>query len=261
MLDFYVGWHQLNNGESGTKHFHHCLISAPRLLSRCSPFPIQNWILDSGAFTRFQSHGRHLPFAKRPPCGIDTYINLVKTWQEHGSLQAWVSQDWLCERTTLKVTNLSVYRHQQLTIDHYDLLRAYNLSSYLMPVLQGVRPFDYVCHLEDYGKRLAFGQWVGVGSIAHQSPKQIAAILLQIKAVRPDLRLHGFGVKYRALKHPLVWDLLYSADSAAAGLSGGSGDRKYCGSNDPRRALAYVDNLQPPDRPSIFRDPQLTFDR
>ncbi|WP_309729894.1 hypothetical protein [Chamaesiphon sp. OTE_75_metabat_556] len=118
MLDFYIGWHQLNSGESGTKHFHHCSISAPRLLFRCNPFPIQNWILDSGTFTQFRSHGGHLQ--------IDTYINLVKTWQEHGSLKAWVSQDWLYECSTLEVTNLSVYRHQQLTIDCYALLRAFN---------------------------------------------------------------------------------------------------------------------------------------
>jgi hypothetical protein len=245
MQNFYIGWHQINNGKSGTKHFSHCLISAPRLLSRRSSWTIQNWILDSGAFSRFQSHGRHL--------AIETYIDLVKTWQHHGCLDAWVSQDWLCDRATLKITNGSIYQHQQLTIDRYDLLRAYNLPIYLMPVLQGVRPLDFVCHLEDYGDRLALGQWVGVGSIAHQSPKQIAAILLQIKAIRPDLRLHGFGVKSRALRHPLIWDLLYSADSAAAGLSHGSGDRKYCASNDPLLALAYAENLRPPDSPTIFR--------
>jgi hypothetical protein len=122
-----------------------------------------------------------------------------------------------------------------------------------MPVLQGVRPIDYVCHLEDYGDRLALGQWVGVGSVAHQSPKQIAEILLQIKSMRPDLRLHGFGIKYRALRHPLIWDLLHSADSAAAGLVCGSGSGKYFSSNDPRQAIAYAANLRPPDRPSIFR--------
>jgi hypothetical protein len=98
---------------------------------------------------------------------------------------------------------MSIYQHQQLTIDRYDRLLDRNLSAYLMPVLQGDRPtalaarfaFDYVCHLEDYGKRLAQGQWVGVGSIAHLPPQHITQILLQIKSLRPDLRLHGFGVK------------------------------------------------------------------
>jgi hypothetical protein len=244
MQHFYIGWHQINCGQSGTKHFPRCLISANRLLSRRSSFPIKNWILDCAAYSRFVSHGQHL--------SIDTYVSLVKTWQDHGLLDAWVSQDWLCQSEILKVTNLSIEQHQQLTIERFDRLRAYQLQSYLMPVLQGVQPSDFACHLEDYGDRLALGQWVGVGSIAHQSPQHIANILLQIKSIRPDLRLHGFGIKYRTLRHPLIWDLLHSADSAAAGLSSGSGSRKYCDSNSPLQALAYAANIQPPN-PSIFR--------
>ena len=244
MQHFYSGWHQINSGESGTKHFPCCLISAPRLQSRRSLFPIQNWILDCGAFSRFHSHGQHLL--------IDTYVALVKTWQHHGCLDAWVSQDWLCHRAILKITNKSIYQHQQMTIARYDRLLAHNLPTYLMPVLQGERSIDYVCHLEDYGKRLALGQWVGVGSIAHLPPKQIAQILLQIKSERPDLRLHGFGVKLRALAQPLIWDLLYSADSAAAGLYLGNGQIKYRDSNNPLTAIAYAANLQEPN-PTIFR--------
>jgi hypothetical protein len=93
--------------ESGTKHFPRCLISAPRLLSRRSSFPIQNWILDCGAFSRFHSHGQHLP--------IDTYVSLVKTWQHQGLLDAWISQDWLCHRAILKITNLSIVISASLT--------------------------------------------------------------------------------------------------------------------------------------------------
>ncbi|WP_373543955.1 hypothetical protein [Chamaesiphon sp.] len=251
MQHFYSGWHQINSGKSGTKHFPRCLVSAPRLQSRRSLFPIQNWILDCGTYSRFHSHGQHLP--------IDIYATLVKTWQHHGCLDAWVSQDWLCHRSILKITNMSIYQHQQLTIDRYDRLLAHNLLTYLMPVLQGDRPtalaarfaFDYVCHLEDYGKRLAQGQWVGVGNIAHLPPQQIAQILLQIKSVRPDLRLHGFGIKSRALTKPLIWDLLYSADSAAAGLSRGRGNIKYCNSNNPLTAVAYAANIREPN-PTIF---------
>lgn len=244
MQYFYSGWHQINSGESGTKHFSRCLVSASRLQSRRSLFPIQNWILDCGTFSRFHSHGQHLP--------IDTYVALVKTWEHHGCLDAWISQDWLCHRSVLKITNLSIYQHQQLTIDRYDRLLAFGLSSYLMPVLQGDRPIDYVCHLEDYGNRLGMCQWVGVGSIAHRSPKQIAQILLQIKSERPDLQLHGFGVKSRALAQPLIWDLLYSADSAAAGLSRGNGQLKYCDSNNPLTAVAYAADLSEPN-PTTFR--------
>ena len=226
--------------------------------SRRSLFPIQNWILDCGAFSRFHSHGQHLPFAKRPPCGIDTYVTLVKTWQHHGCLDAWVTQDWLCHRSILKITNLSIYQHQQLTIDRYDRLLAYNLPTYLMPILQGCQLIDYICHLEDYSDRLALGQWVGVGNIAHLPPQQIAEILLQIKSLRPDLRLHGFGIKSRALTKPLIWDLLYSADSAAAGLSRGKGNIKYCNSNNPLTAVTYAANIKEPN-PTIFR--QITISK
>ena len=34
-------------------------------------------------------------------------------------------------------------------------------------------------------------------------------------ALRPDLKLHGFGVKMTSLMHPGVREMLYSADSMA----------------------------------------------
>jgi hypothetical protein len=46
-------------------------------------------------------------------------------------------------------------------------------------------------------------------------PRAIEAVLLAIKSARPDLRLHGFGIKGTALSSGLVRDLLYSADSMA----------------------------------------------
>jgi hypothetical protein len=123
-----------------------------------------------------------------------------------------------------------------------------------MPVLQGGKPSDYVRHLECYAHRIALGQWVGVGSIARLAPARIAAILLAIGSVRPDLKLHGFGVKSRALKYPLIWDLLYSADSQSHGLAGGSRHLKYPNSNNPLAAIAYARSIQRPMQLSIFFD-------
>ena len=40
-------------------------------------------------------------------------------------------------------------------------------------------------------------------------------VLEAIKHERPDLRLHGFGIKTTALRRQLVRDLLFSADSMA----------------------------------------------
>lgn len=67
------------------------------------------------------------------------------------------------------------------------------------------------------GDRLLFGQWVGVGSICKRNsrPAEVADILASIHNKRPDLRLHGFGIKLTALENKAVRDLLYSCDSMA----------------------------------------------
>ena len=61
-------------------------------------------------------------------------------------------------------------------------------------------------HVCRYGELLTPGQWVGVGSVCKRNgnPDQIEDILLAIKAQRPDLRLHGFGIKLEALKSSTV---------------------------------------------------------
>ena len=45
--------------------------------------------------------------------------------------------------------------------------------------------------------------------------KKIANILKGIKLLRPDLRLHGFGLKALALECPNIRDMLFSCDSMA----------------------------------------------
>jgi hypothetical protein len=68
--------------------------------------------------------------------------------------------------------------------------------------------------------------------------------LQSIKTKRPDLRLHGFGLKVISLGVSEIQNLLYTADSAAATLAGGKGSKKYqgldgYGTHDPRAGLAY----------------------
>jgi len=46
-------------------------------------------------------------------------------------------------------------------------------------------------------------------------PAQIEDVLIAIKRERPDLRLHGFGVKTTALQRQIVHDLLFWADRMA----------------------------------------------
>ncbi len=90
-------------------------------------------------------------------------------------------------------------------------------AAYVLPVLQGYWPEEYASHLEQYGGRLAKGQWVGVGSVCKRNANvsEIEWVLLTIKDARPDLLLHGFGLKTTALASSIVRECLASADSMA----------------------------------------------
>lgn len=243
---FFVGWHQPVNGPSGCSGFDRCIVSVNRLLNRRSPFPVKDWILDSGAFTRLTTGAGHLP--------VEVYAKEIDRWSANGNLLAAVTQDYMCEPFVLSQTGLTVKDHQRLTIANYDALRSLVSSTYIMPVLQGYQPTEYVQHLSDYGDRLSYGAWVGVGSVCKRNanPGALMSVLLAIKSVRPDLRLHGFGVKKSALASAIVWDLLYSADSQAAGLFAGRGSKKYVGGNNPEKALKYAAAIAPPAQISIF---------
>lgn len=130
------------------------------------------------------------------------------------------AEPYLTPEQTLVRTSL----HQERTIQRYDALVAELDRLFagrcpfpVLPVLQGYAPAEYVTHLIAYGARLAHGMWVGVGSVCkrNSAPEKIAAVLRAIKAVRPDLLLHGFGVKVTALLNTAVRDLLATADSMA----------------------------------------------
>lgn len=167
--------------------------------------------MDSGAFTEISRHGRyrHLPWQ---------YAREIRRWSKHPGLVASVTQDYMCEPFILALTGKTVREHQQLTIERYDaLIRCGTNGIYLMPVLQGYAPSEYVEHCYLYGDRLQEGAWVGVGSICKRSgsPKVIAEILGKINKARPDLNLHGFGLKTTALSDTSVRDLLATADSMA----------------------------------------------
>jgi hypothetical protein len=242
---FYIGWHQPVNGRSGCGTFERTIISVNRLLDRKSSFQVNEWILDSGAFTRISTNKGHLP--------VEKYAGEINRWSKNGNLVAAVVQDYMCELFILKITGLTIKQHQLMTIESYD--RLINMTDiYVMPVLQGYQINDYLYHLDLYGHRLSFGSWVGVGSICkrNSNPGSIESILIAIKTARPDLKLHGFGIKFTVLKSSIIWDLLYSADSQAHGLSNGHGASKYVDSNNPKVALEYAAKIQSPEQLSIF---------
>ena len=230
-MRFFTGLHQ----PSDARHFGDCFISVNRLRTRKRHFPIANWIMDSGAFTEISTHGFYRD-------AVDVYAREIRRWVGCGNLLAAVAQDWMCEPWIIEKTGLSVATHQSHTVARYDALLDEQPGVYILPVLQGYAPQDYVRHLKIYGPRLQHGQWVGVGSICKRNgrPGDVAAVLLAIRAARPDLQLHGFGLKTTALADPLVRSMLHTADSMAwsyhARINGRNG-------NDWREAKRWADKI------------------
>jgi len=221
-----------------TQHFDAAFVSVNRLRKRKSAIPARDWIMDSGAFSEISTHGRYRE-------GVAEYAAQIRRWSSNGSgrMLAAVSQDWMCEPWIIKRTGLSVQEHQRLTIERYDaLLREDLAATYLMPVLQGFRPSDYVAHLAAYGERLAPGQWVGVGSVCKRNAnaREVAAVLLAIKGERPDLRLHGFGLKKTSLADSLVHAQLETADSMAWSYAA---RREGRSAHDWREAMRWTNDI------------------
>ncbi|MBO3462114.1 hypothetical protein G7B40_031045 [Aetokthonos hydrillicola Thurmond2011] len=239
---FINGFHQPTNGRSGCGEFEFCLVSINRLTgkrNRLSSFEHKRLVIDSAAFAResgfFPQFDGHLP--------AEEYAAHLRKWAGLTNLLAGVTQDYMCEKAVLELNNTTVAQQQQKTIARYDelLLLLEDSGIYLMPVLQGYEPEEYVQCIKLYGDRLLPGMWVGVGSVCKRNgnPRAILEVLQAIKGERPDLQLHGFGLKKEALGVPEIQELLFSADSAAAGLSKGRSSEKYKGSNDPITNLEY----------------------
>jgi hypothetical protein len=182
----------------------------------------------------------------------------VHRWARVGRLLAAVAQDYPISTKTLGATQLTPADHQLLSVHRYvrlvdeiyllkaDAIRELYLADYwdedcdpaqlddfiesdvddkvvdipyIMPVLHGRAPEDYLAHLKSYGDRLRPGAWVGVGSLVDRSARDVEDILLAIKTEAPSLALHGFGVKKRVLnKSAIVRSLLSSADSLAGSM-------------------------------------------
>lgn len=231
-MRFFVGLHQ----PSDAKHFDAAFISVNRLRKRKSMFIVGDWIMDSGAFTEIAQHGGY----QHP---VADYAAEIRRWGSCGNLMAAVAQDYMCEAHMLAKTGLTIADHQRLTIERYDALEAENTGVYILPVLQGYEPQSYVEHMRAYGDRLAYGAWVGVGSVCKRNgdAAAIEEVLLAIHRERPDLLLHGFGVKTTALRSGLVRQLLATADSMAWSFAARMQGRN---ANDWREAMAFANTIE-----------------
>lgn len=230
-MRFFTGLHQ----PSDARHFDAAFISVNRLRNRKGPFEVGDWIMDSGAFTTLHTHGGY-------PHPVSEYAEQVRRWSGNGNLMAAVAQDYMCEPFMLAKTGMTIEQHQLLTVERYDALLAEKTGVYILPVLQGYAPDDYVAHIAMYGDRLAPGAWVGVGSVCKRNgdPRSVAAVLLAIKRARPDLRLHGFGLKTTALADPLVRAQLETADSMAWSFHARKNGRN---ANDWREAVRWTEAI------------------
>lgn len=241
MEKVYISWNQPNNGESGTKHFSHALISINRLLNRRSQFKVQNWILDSGAFTRLSNKSSHLSTRK--------YAKIANFFYDSGNLEAVVTQDYLPIAKFLRQSKLTVKQCQQLTVNRYELLQSLlRPEIYQMPVLQGIEPSNYAQHLQLYQARILPEAWVGVGNLVGRSISEIEEIVVNIAELRKDIRLHGFGIKLSHVKNPLVKKLFYSSDSANGSFSQDNWRRSH---NRPDLAIHYQQKILKQDARSL----------
>lgn len=228
-----MGLHQ----PADARHFPRCMVSVNRLRARRGPFPVQDWLLDSGAFTQLFRHHDYL----EPP---DAYADQVLRWAGVGNLLAASSEDYMCEPFILARTGKTVAEHQALTLERYRALRRLVRGrAYILPVLQGFAPEDYARHVRQYGALLRAGQWVGVGSVCKRNarPEAVVDVLRAIYQVRPDLRLHGFGLKVTAVERADVRALLHSADSMAWSFAARYEGRN---ANDWREAAHYVQRVE-----------------
>ncbi len=208
-MDFYVGMHHPHDAWRVRR----AMVSVKRLYGRRSSFvaPPDGWMLDSGAFTELHDYGHY----RHPP---ELYARAVVRWWYVGRMVSATSQDYMCEPFILERTGLSVEEHQRLTVERYRALRVLiPRAIHLMPVLQGFTPAEYVDCLRRYGDDLTPGMWVGLGSVCKRqgSPALIYEVQRAVLSERPDLRLHGFGVKTTSLADTRVRALFHSADSMA----------------------------------------------
>ena len=167
-------------------------------------------LIDSGAFTTIFKHGGY------PPGKLVEYAKLaLRLTSANKNIIGFVSQDYMCLPDALNRTGLTLEEHQRYTLYRYKALQKLLPNIYVMPVLQGSTPQDYINHVRMYGDILKNKAWVGVGSLIklNKNPKGLTAVLQAIKNERPELLLHGFGIKTTALKSQKIQELLYSSDS------------------------------------------------
>ncbi len=206
------------------------------LRARRAPIACAHVMIDPQAFQVLKLFGRY-------PDPVAVYAELLTHLTTLCEIDSATSEDYMCEPFMRERTGLTVQDHQRLTISRYDTLVGLRPPCYIMPVLQGYEPSEYADHLHQYRRRLKRGMWVGVGSVCKRNadPSAIRDVLYSILRERPDLRLHGFGLKTTAMRWPLIRQMLHSADSLAWSYHARKNGRD---GNDWREAEAFTRRVQ-----------------
>lgn len=176
---------------------------------RLPPPALAPWVVDSGAFTELNLHGRHVT----PP---HEYAAAVRRYRDEVGRLAWAApQDWMVEPFVLARTGYRVEDHQRMTVENLVHLRELAPDLPWLPVLQGWTLADYRRCARMYGYAgvdLTAEPLVGIGSVCRrQSSGAIEGIVVALAA--DGLALHGFGVKTEGLER--YAGALASADSFA----------------------------------------------
>lgn len=230
---FFIGLHHPGDA----RYFRRACMSINTIAKRRKPIttPV---LVDSGAFTELSRHGHYRN-------SVVEYAAQLRRLAGSGvcRILAAASQDYMCEPFILAKTGLSVAQHQRLTIERYDELCRQRPGVLILPVIQGYQPWEYAEHVHAYGDRLTPGMWVGVGSVCkrNSTPDAVQSVLDAVHGERPDLRLHGFGLKSTALARPGVTRRLYSADSMAWSYHA---RRNNLDANSWREAERYVRKIE-----------------
>lgn len=283
-MNFFCGMHNLHHADKVERAF----ISVNRLMKRRgerglvdrrADFPVNEWILDSGAFTSLDAGRLHHEIS------LERYAGQIARWSKCGNMIAAVAQDYMCEDRIIDrddrnglhfeeqhddfwaeggdyeyltdeeiedmksrgwdqwgsfdpwpqfengegtvYPKLDIETHIRWTVDRYIKLvaavRSHGCDTYIMPVIQGFAPAQYIECIKAYEAEglLPQGAYVGVGSVCKRNgdPAAVLEVLETIKAYRPDLRIHGFGLKVTALEVKEIRALLESSDSMAWSLA------------------------------------------
>ncbi|AZK97079.1 hypothetical protein B7R87_26840 [Streptomyces tsukubensis] len=211
------------------------LFISNRQLARVRTLPraLGPWALDSGGFTEITTYGEWRTTPRQ-------YVRQIYRYRDEVGRLAWASQqDLMCEEGALRMTGLSIDKHQELTVANFLTLRWHAPDLPIIPVLQGwLRPHYERCaeKFAAAGVDLTKEPLVGVGSICRRPGTFTAGWILEdLHAM--GLKLHAFGYKKTGLA--VSWPHVASADSMAWSKAGRY--ERVCGThNSEANCLTYA---------------------